>query len=239
LPKDWAEDPQRREQCHVPDDVVFREKWRLALTQWEQCRTLPHAWVTADDEFGRVTEFRQALRRGGARYVLDVPCNTLIRDLEAPPEIGASGRRRLPPFEQVQAWAARQPAAAWQKLTVRAGEKGLRVVRALTRLVQTKDEDGRVGRGERLLVVRPVDQAADVTYALSNAWSGVSLRELVGVKGQRPRVEQAIQEGKGEVGLSHYEVRSWVGWHHHMTLTLMALWFLCLEKTIAEKKRRG
>ncbi len=239
LPRDWAEDPQRREQCHVPDTVVFQEKWRLALTQWAQCRTLPHAWVTADDEFGRVSEFRQTLRRGGARYVVDVPCNTLMRDLEAPPEVGASGRRRLPPFEPVQAWAARQPATAWRKLTVRAGEKGWLVVRALTRLVQSKDEDGRVGRTERLLVVRPVDRAGDVSYALSNAVSGVALQELVHVKGQRPRVEQALQEGKGEVGLSQYEVRSWVGWHHHMTLSLLALWFLGLEKTVVEKKRRG
>ena len=122
---------------------------------------------------------------------------------------------------------------------MRAGEKGLVVVRALTRLVQTKDEAGRVGRAERLLVVRPVNQTGDVTYALSNALSGASLLELVRVKGQRPRVEQAFQEAKGEVGLSQYEVRSWVGWHHHMTLSLMALWFLCLEKTIVEKKRRG
>jgi SRSO17 transposase len=239
LPKDWAEDLQRRESCHVPDEVTFAEKWRLALAQWEQCRTLPHAWVTADDEFGRVTEFRQSLRRGGERYVLDVPCNTLMRDLEAPRPVGPSGRQRLPPFEPVKVWAARQPASAWRKLTVRAGEKGLMVVRALTRLVQTKDEDGRVGRVERLLVVRPVNQAGDVTYALSNALSGVSLSELVRVKGQRPRIEQAIQEGKGEVGLSQYEVRSWVGWHHHMTLSLLALWFLCLEKSVVEKKRRG
>ena len=239
LPQEWADDPQRRELCHVPDHVTFQEKWRLALTQWEQCRTLPHAWVTADDEFGRVTTFRQTLRREGERYVLDVPCNTLVRDLEAAPEVGPSGRRRLPPFEQAQAWAARQPASAWKKLTVRAGEKGWLVVRALTRLVQTKDEDGGVGRAERLLVVRPVDHAGDVTYALSNALTGTPLLELVRVKGQRPRVEQAFQEGKGEVGLSHYEVRSWVGWHHHMTLSLLALWFLGVEKTVVEKKRRG
>jgi SRSO17 transposase len=239
LPQDWAADAERRTQCHVPDDVTFQEKWRLALTQWQRCRTLPHAWVTADDEFGRVTEFRQTLRRGGERYVVDVPCNTLVRDLEGPHEVGPTGRRRLPPFEQAQAWAARQPASAWKKLQVRAGEKGWLVVRALTRLVQTKDEEGRVGRVERLLIVRPVDHAADKTYALSNALSGVSLAELVDVKSQRPRIEQALQEGKGDVGLSQYEVRSWVGWHHHMTLSLLALWFLNLEKTVVEKKGRG
>jgi SRSO17 transposase len=239
LPEDWAADPERRADGYVPEEVVFQEKWRLALGQWRRCRSLPHAWVTADDEFGRVTAFRQELRRGGGRYVLDVPCNTLMRDLEAPRAEGASGRRVLPPWEQVQVWAARQPASAWKKLTVRAGEKGPVVVRALTRLVQTKDEDGCVGRAERLLVLRPVDRAGEVTYALSNALQDVTVAELAAVKGARVRVEEALQLGKGEVGLSHYEVRSWVGWHHHMTLSLLALWFLCLEKTEVEKKRRG
>jgi len=239
LPQEWAEDTKRRAQCYVPKEVVFQEKWRLALAQWQRCRSLPHAWVSADDEFGRVTEFRQTLRRGGERYLVDVPCTTLMRDLEAPLQAGPSGRRRLPPWEPVQAWAARQPASAWQKQTVRAGEKGPLVVRALTRLVQTKDEDGQVGPAERLLVVRPVDRAGERTYALSNALGDVSLTELVVVKGARGRIEEAFQLGKGEVGLSQYEVRSWVGWYHHMTLSLLALWFLSLEKTVVEKKRRG
>ncbi len=104
LPQEWVDDRKRRAKCYVPTETTFQEKWRLALGQWERCRALPHGWVAADDEFGRVTEFRQALRRGGERYVVDVPCNTLIRDLEAEREIGPSGRRRLPPFEQVQAW---------------------------------------------------------------------------------------------------------------------------------------
>src|SRR5262249_8914846 len=132
-----------------------------------------------------------------------------------------------------------QAASAWKKVKVRAGEKGEVVVRALTRLVHTKDEEGRVGRAERLLVVRPEDQGGDTTYALSNALRGVALAELVGVKSRRPRIEQALHEAKGEIGLSHYEVRSWVGWHHHMTLSLLALGFLCTERTVVEKKRRG
>jgi SRSO17 transposase len=238
LPQTWAADTPRREKCHVPDAVVFQEKWRIALDLWERSRSLPHGWVVADDEFGRVTALRQALRWGGERYVLDVPCNTLVRDLEERP-VGADGRPRRPRFERAETWAARQPASAWKKVTVRAGERGELVVRALTRWVQTKDEAGHVGRAERLLVVRPVDHAGDTTYALSNAWHDVALADLVRVKGTRPRIEQALQEAKGEIGLSQYEVRSWVGWHHHMTLSLLALWFLCLEKTAVEKKRRG
>lgn len=239
VPADGAADAARREQCHVPAGMTFAEKWRLALGQWRRCRALPHAWVTADDEFGRVTAFRQELRRGGARYVLDVPCNTLLRDREGPRVVGPSGRRRLPPWEPVPAWAARQPSVAWTKVTVRAGEQGPVVVRALTRLVQTKDEDGRVGRAARLLVVRPVDRAGDVTYAVSNALSNVSWAALAAVKGARGRIEDALPWGKGEVGWSQYEVRRWVGWYHHLTWSLLALWFLSLEKTVVEKKRRG
>jgi SRSO17 transposase len=222
LPEDWANDAQRREKCHVPDDVVFQEKWRIGLDLIESCRVVRHGWVTADDEFGRVTAFRQELRRRGERYVVDVPCNTLIREL--------SGAESKPPFERVETWAARQPSSLWKTITIRAGEKGELVVRALTALVQTKDENGRVGRPERVLITRAVSTSSDVNYALSNALSGVTVVELVRVKSERHRVEELFEEGKGEVGLAHYEVRSWVGWHHHMTLSLVALWFLSLER---------
>jgi SRSO17 transposase len=238
LPEEWAADAKRRHKTHVPEDVVFAEKWRLALEQWQRCRDLPHAWVAADDEFGRVTAFRLALRRQRVRYVLDVPCNTLSRDLEGP-RTDADGRRRLPAWERVDDWAARQPAAAWTKRKVRDGEQGEYWVWALSRWVQTKDEDGCVGRSERLLVVRPVGQAGETQYALSNASGDVPLADLVQVKCLRPRMEQALQEGKGEAGLGQYEVRSWAGWHHHMTLSMLALWFLCLERMAIEKKRRG
>jgi len=103
-------------------------------------------------------------------------------------------------------------------------------VEALTRRVQARDEHRRVGPEERLLVVRTAVQGKPKTdYSLSNARPEVSLEELVRAHGQRYRVEQMLEEGKGEAGLGHYEVRSWVGWHHHMTLALLALWFLLLE----------
>src|SRR5207244_12251708 len=124
----------------------------------------------------------------------------------------------------------RKPAARWRRIVIRAGEKGRLVVRALLALVQTKDEDGHVGRAERLLVIRPVEQAGDTWYALSNASAETPLAELVRVKSERHRIEEMLQEGKGEVGLGQYEARSWVGWHHHMTLSLLALWFLALER---------
>jgi len=225
LPQEWATDPRRRKQCHVPREVRFQTKCEIALDLLAGNGDLAHAWVAADEEFGRNTAFRQALRRRRERYVLDVPSNTLVRELG-----GAARHARKPSFERAQAWAARQPASRWQRIVIRAGEKGRLVVRALAALVQTKDEEGHVGRAERLLVMRPVEQSGDRWYALSNAPADVPLAELVRVKSERHRIEEVFQEAKGEVGLAHYEARSWVGWHHHMTLSLLALWFLTLER---------
>ena len=102
-------------------------------------------------------------------------------------------------------------------------------MRALETWVQTRDEKGRVGAVERLVVIRTVAEESQVWYTLSNA-SDVALPEVVGAHGRRHGIEEILQAGKGEVGLGQYEVRSWVGWHHHITLSLLALGFLILEK---------
>ena len=233
LPEGWASDPVRRAKCHVPDAVTFRESWRIAVDLLQRCREgLPHAWVCGDDELGRPAAFRRWLRRHGERYVLDVPCNTNVRDLECrrPPRRRAGrGRKREVPFRRADAWAGRQPDARWTRLTVRDGERGPRQVDAMAVRVRTK-EGRRVGPEERLVVMRTVDAAPRTDYSLSNAGPEVPLSELVRVRFTRHRIEEVFGAAKGEVGLGQYEVRSWVGWHHHMTLSLLALWFLILER---------
>jgi SRSO17 transposase len=79
------------------------------------------------------------------------------------------------------------------------------------------------------VVIRPVGESR-VDYALTNAGPAIPLAEVVRAQRQRHRIEEMFAAGNGEAGLDHYEVRSWVGWHHHMTLSLVALWFLCLER---------
>jgi SRSO17 transposase len=233
LPEDWAADPDRRAKCHVPTEVEFRESWRIAVELLERCRQdLPHAWVTGDDEMGRPVQFRAWLRRHGERYVLDVPCNTNIRDLECrrPRRRRAGrGRKREVPFCRADTWAARQPDSRWTRLTIRAGEKGPLRVDAMQVRVRTK-ADRRIGPKERLVVMRTVEAKPRIHYSLSNAGPEVPLVELVRVRFERHRIEEIFEAAKGEAGLSHYEVRSWVGWHHHMTLSLLALWFLILER---------
>ena len=236
LPEEWAADARHRQKCHVPEAVVFQEKWRIGLAMVDRCRAegLPHGWVGGDDELGRPSEFRAALRSRNERYVLDVPSNTRIRDLEAARprrRPGGKGRKRKVPFVPVREWLAGQPESAWRKVTVRPGSKGPLEVEVMTRQVQTRDEHRHVGPEERLLVVRSVVEGQSrIDYSLSNAGPEVTREELVRARGQRHRIERMLEEGKGEAGLGHYEVRSWVGWHHHVTLALLALWFLAMEK---------
>ena len=234
LPEDWADDAQRRDLTHVPKAVIFQERWRIALTMLDRVgQDLTFAWVAGDDEFGRASAFRAQLRCRSRRYVLDVPCNTLIRDLSETPAPG----KRWPRWRRVDDWAKAQPAGRWRKFGTGDGAKGPKVVRALEAWVQTKDEDGSPGARERLVVKRTIDREPQVWYSLSNAKTDVPLAQVVVAHGRRHGIEELLQAGKGEVGLSHYEVRSWVGWHHHVTLSLLALWFLVLEKGRLEKKR--
>jgi SRSO17 transposase len=227
LPEEWAQNAERRQATHVPPAITFQESWRIGLELLDRSAGhLLFGWVAGDDEFGRCSGLRAQLRLRRLRYVLDVPCNTSIRDLgEAPVE----GRRR-PPWRRADAWAKAQPRRCWRKIRLGAGSKGPKVVWAAEAWVQTKDEDGCVGPRERLVVIRTVDQEPRVWYTLSNAPAAVPLAKVVAVQGRRHGAEELFGAGKGEVGLGHYEVRSWVGWHHHMTLSLLALWFLEREK---------
>jgi SRSO17 transposase len=233
LPRDWADDSARRARCRVPGDVEFREGWRIAAELIERCREgLPHAWVVGDDEFGRPAGFRARLRGRGERYVLDVPSDTVVRDLECPPPPGrrpGHGRPRAVPFRRVDAWAAAQPEGRWTRLVVRGGERGPLRIDAMAVRVRTRLEH-RIGPEERLVVMRTVEAEPEIHYALSDAAADVPLEELVRARFARHKIEEVFEAAKQEAGLGHYEVRSWVGWHHHVTLSLLALWFLCVER---------
>jgi SRSO17 transposase len=241
LTEERAADSGHRLKTCIPKEVIFQEGWRLALQLVRTCGPqLPHGWVVGDDEFGRVSDLRGQLRLARERYVLDVPSNTLVRDLSERRPPSAEGRReRLPLFERAEVWAARQPKKRWRKIRLRGGEKGPRLVKALQQWVQSKDEGGVVGARERLVVIQTCEKKPRTWYTLSNARKEVPLAAVVQARGQQHGVEELFEEGCQEVGLNHYEVRSWVGWQHHITLTLLALWFLQLERLHLGKKNTG
>jgi len=239
LPHEWCQ-PGRRKLGHVPQEVRFQTRQEIALDLLKKVGPrLPHSFVVGDEEFGRPTWFRKELSRLGKRYVLEVPSNTVIRDLEAIPPKPRFDRGGLPvtPFRRVDAWAKKQPASKWTRLKIRDTEKGPLEFEAIRTTVWTK-EDQRIGPTEVLLVTRSLEKDPQYWYWLSNA-PLASLSELVRAASERQRIEECFQRAKSEAGLAQYEVRSWAGWHHHMTLSMLATWFLTVEARRVEKKDSG
>jgi SRSO17 transposase len=240
LPPEWTDSAERRVEAGIPEAVGYQEDWEILLDLLDACQDVPHAWFTADSEFGRVNAFRAGLRQRQERYVVDVREDLRLRDLEAspPPRKGQTGRIPTVTAEtSALAWAQAQPPSAWKTFEIRGGEKGPLRVQAVQTWVETF-EGSRIGPRERLTVIRTLDVAqARTWYTLSNAPKEVPLAQVVWAHAQRHWEEASLQEGKSEVGLDEYEVRSWRGWHHHMTLSLLALWFLALERDEGQKKR--
>jgi SRSO17 transposase len=255
LPEEWTRDEYRRQACHVPPEIRYQTRQEQCLAMLDAWGDrVPHGWVTGDDELGRHTWFRHELRERDERYVLGVPCTTTIRDLEAPsPGYAGRGRRPKAPWQSVTAWRQSLDPTAWRRFTVRDGEKGPVAIAMVKRRVQTRIERKRTGPQEWLVVTRrpladdrtleprasrdATDHDARYryhyyltpTHGSAVACKEPSLEELARVIKAGTCIEASFKRGKGEVGMDEYQVRTWQGWHHHMALSLMAVWFLIGE----------
>ena len=244
LPKAWDHDKARRKKCGVPKTIHHQTRQELALEMLKRNgRHLPHGWITGDDEMGRSSGFRRDLRALGERYLLAVPSNTGVRDLSSPVP-SSDGRRSGPAsaFISVDRWREGVAEAHWTRIDVRDGEKGplaLEIVK--TRVAARTERNDRDATEELLVVTRgwEADGKTKYDYHLSNARPDTSFDELARVVKAEHRVEDAIKRAKSEAGLSDYEVRTWAGWHHHQTLSLMATWFLIRETRRGKKIHSG
>jgi SRSO17 transposase len=243
LPEEWAKDRRRRKKCQVPKNIRFKTRHDLSLEMLEEIgASLPHAWIAGDDEMGRSSAFRKKLRDLDEQYLLAVPSNTLVRDLEAePPEYPGRGAKPKTPFQRVDKWRASLPEVVWTRIDVRDGEKGPLVVELVKCRVQAKTDRRRVGPKEVLVVIRTNDEQGAVKhdYYLSNAPVETALSEFARVATAEHRIEECIQRGKSETGLADYQVRSWTGWYHHQTLSLLASWFVLSETRRGKKIHTG
>ena len=242
LPKAWTTDQARLKKAGVPTDRSgYRTRHQLALDMLEtNGPLLPHAWIAGDDEMGRPYWFRRRLAGLGKRYMLAVPSNTLIRDLEtALPAHNGRGRRPQRPWQGVDTWATSLDDDAWRQVDVRDGSKGPLVVDVVKRRVVSRTHRRQQGHEEMLIVMRYRDrdnqQVVKVDYYLSNAEPKTPLWAFARVAKAEHRIEECLQRSKSEAGLADYEVRNWTGWHHHQTLSLIATWFLVTE-TLRGKK---
>jgi SRSO17 transposase len=244
LPKSWANSRARRKKCGVPEDVRFATRQELSLEMLREAGpALPHAWVAGDEELGRSTQFRRDFQALKERYLLAVPCNTRVRILEDAPAL--AGQEDAPPqedaapaaFQRADRWRAALPESAWTRIDVRDGEKGPLLIHVVSQRVLAITEREHPESEELLVVVRRSnDEGATVyDYLLSNAASDTPRAELARVANAEHRVEECIKRAKSEAGLSDYETRTWWGWHHHQTLSLLATWFLVQEARLGKK----
>ncbi len=227
----------------VPKAIRFQTRHALALEMLdEQAHVLPHAWVAGDDEMGRTTHFRRDVSDRSEQYLLAVPGNTAIRDLDAtPPPYGGRGSDSKTPFVQVHEWRDALDEDQWTRIKVRDAEKGPLEVEVVACRVQTKIKRRMMQYEEMLVIVRCLDEngVTKYDYYLSHAPSSTPLKEFARVAVAAHRVEEAIKRGKSQAGLADYEVRNWRGWHHHQILSLMATWFLTLEAGRGKKNYAG
>ena len=243
LTEKWAKDKKRRRKCGVPEDVQHKTRQDLAVDMLStRGKLVPHGWVTGDDEMGHPSRFRRDLVAMGERYLMAVPSNMLIRDLEgrSPKGRGRRGQKKVRQFQPMREWVKHRAAAEWTKIKVRDGDKGPIVVECMTRRVRAKNERRTPGHIELMFIMRERmgDQMVCEFY-LSNAAPDTSLEELARVAKIEHRVEECFQRAKSEVGMSDYETRTWRGWHHHQALVFMALWFLTVHATRGKKGDAG
>ena len=161
LPKEWTQDKGRLDKAGVPTDRRgYRTRHQLALEMLaHHGAALPHAWITGDDEMGRPYWFRRRLAGLGERYLLAVPANTLMRDLEtAPPTYSGRGRRPQRPWQRVDQWASALPEDAWRRVDVHDGSKGPLVVDSVKRRVVSRTPRRQPGDEEMVVVMRYRDR---------------------------------------------------------------------------------
>lgn len=242
LPEEWTKDPARMQKAGVPKGTKFRTRHELILELLARHGSvLPHRWITGDDEIGRPSWFRRDLRELHERYLLAVPSNTSIRDLDVEPPVGTGiGRPRKRPWQSVSNWAHAQPATAWTEIDVRDGSKGPLIVEILKRRVRTRNEKRQESPDDEMLVViryrdRDEQTVTKIDYYLSNADPATALAEFARAAKAEHRIEECLHRAKSEAGLADYEVRNWRGWHHHQTLSLIATWFLVTESRRGKK----
>ena len=246
LPQEWTDDRPRCERVGVPTEVEFRTKWQLALGLMDGLLSAgvpaPEV-VVADAGYGSTTEFRQGLTERQLRYVVEVE-HTLVawrepQRRQTPERRGHTGRPPTPKYlrapapESLKAIALSLPRSAWRTVTWRGGTQGAMSSRFARLRVQPAHHWQR-GTAELpvvwLLWEWPEEASAPAKYWLSDLPENTPMRTLVRWAKGRWAVEMNYREMKDHLGLDHFEGRGWAGWHHHVTMVMLAFAFVLSER---------
>ena len=217
LPQSWADDQPRRTEAGIPPEVKFATKPALGRRMIERAQQagVPFRWVTGDEVYGNDSQMRRWLEGRKIFYVLAVSCQYQAF------------------YDGARQWAAEiaktLPQKEWKRLSAGAGTKGERLYDwALVPLGEVDEE-----RRRWLLFRRSLSDPTDLAYYVVSAPKKTSLEVMVKVAGTRWAIEESFESAKGEVGLDHYEVRSWGGWYRHVTLAMFAHAYLTVVRARA------
>jgi SRSO17 transposase len=267
LPESWFGEDHRElwKACRIPDGTEFRTKHELAaelVEQTAQARRLRGRWVACDEGYGDDPKTLDRWDQAGLWYLAEVPKDTMVWPLVEPD--GQSARARpqtwVPPQKpsrkgkvptkaelhpdslgkvRLDQRAEQVPTALRRRYRMLEGAKGPLVADFVAfRAVAVRDKlpGPEVWVLLRYKVIGPDDQPK-VKFYLSNAPADTPLEELVRACGMRWPIESSFEEGKGELGMDQYELRFWAGWHHHMTLVILAHHFLVrLQRRLSQRE---
>jgi SRSO17 transposase len=253
LPEEWCEDPERRRRAKIPEEVSFKTKPQLGVDLVERAAgwQIPAAPVLGDQAYGDNTQLRTRLHSAGRGYVLSVSCETTVFAPQTTFVVarreGTTGRppSRLRPDrdpDAIGSLIAGLDASAWQTVTFRDGLDGEPVtsrfafvrVRAAHRWQKATPS---APREEWLIAEWPPGTEAPTDYWLSNLPPDTPPDRLARLARLRWKIELDYRQLKGELGLDHYEGRSWLGWQHHTALVTAAHGFLTLERQDPKARR--
>jgi SRSO17 transposase len=246
LPEEWCEDPERRRKAKIPDEVTFKTKPELGVELIERARgwEVPRAPVLGDSAYGEKTELRERLDAAGIEYVLSVSAEMAVfvpgTTFAVPAPKRASGRppKRLRPDREPKAIGeliADLGPDDWQAVAFRDGPDGKPMTSRFA-FVRVRAANlwhkGYLAepREEWLIAEWPEGEEKPTEYWLSNLPADTEPERLARLARLRWKIELDYRQLKGELGLDHYEGRSWLGWYHHTALVTAAHGFLTLER---------
>ena len=243
--KTWHENRTRCRAAGIPEEVVYRPKWKMGLAQIQRALAngVRFSWFTFDEGYGGKPPFLRGLEALGQNYVAEIPVSFMV--WTKPPEVmyrehrrdRREGRpRKLPrlkvrntPACEVRKVLAHSPKlrrVRWVRYRVKDGEKGPMVWEAKCIPVWIKDENGLPVGPYRLLITRNVLKPDEVKFFLTNALASVAVETLLLVAFSRWRIERIFEDSKDELGMDHFEVRRYLSIQRHLILTCVSHLFL-------------
>lgn len=258
LPESWSEDRDRCRAAGIPDEVVYRPKWQIALELYDRAveNGMTFDWLTVDEGYGSKPLYLQGLDERGQRFVAEVPvifsCWKRAPSVtERPYRKAGRGRHRKAPrltasspspssVRDLLDYSPSLRDQAWMRYHVKDGEKGPIVWEAKQTRVTMKDDAGLPGMRLHLIVARNALDHDEVKFFVSNAPADTCVETMLLVAFSRWRVERCFQDQKQEIGLDQWEGRHYRGLMRHLILSCVSYLFLArVRERLRGEKSRG